>query len=97
MLPNEDVRYCVGVHPRMVNGFIPWRKLEARFQDSRCVGIGESRLDTTAPDMESQKVLLKEVASFAAQHGKRLMLHVRDDQQGILDFSRLCSIFLTPQ
>ena len=77
------VQYCVGVHPRMVNGFIPWRKLEARFQDSRCVGIGESGLDTTAPDMESQKVLLKEVATFAAQHGKPLVLHVRDDQQGI--------------
>ena len=83
VVPSVDVRYCVGVHPRMVNGFILWRKLEARFQDSRCVGIGESGLDTTAPDMESQKVLLKEVATFAAQHGKPLVLHVRDDQQGI--------------
>ena len=83
VVPNVDFRYCVGVHPRMVNGFIPWRKLEARFQDSRCVGIGESGLDTTAPDMESQKVLLKKMDSLAAQHGKPLVLHVRDDQQGI--------------
>ena len=40
VVPSVDVRYCIGVHPRMVNGFIPWRKLEARFQDNRCVGIG---------------------------------------------------------
>ena len=97
VVPNVDVRYCVGVHPRMVNGLIPWRKLEARFQDSRCVGIGESRLDTTAPDMESQKVQLKEVASLTAQHGKPLVLHVRDDQQGIDGlFQTVLHILYTP-
>ena len=42
----------------MVNGFIPWSKLEAEFADVCFVGIGESGLDTTTPDLDVQKVLL---------------------------------------
>ena len=49
----------------MVNGFTPWRKLEARFKDNRCVGISEFRLDTTATDLESQKRWLYFLCSIA--------------------------------
>ena len=80
-VPGIDIRFCVGVHPRMVNGFIPWPKLEAEFADVRCIGIGESGLDTTAPDLDAQKVLLEKVATAAWVHGKSLVLHVRDKSE----------------
>ena len=62
-----------------------------------CVGIGESRLDTTAPELESQKVLLKELVSLAAQHGKALVLHVRDDTRVIYGLLQTVPHILTPQ
>ena len=84
-VPGVDIRFCVGVHPRMVNSFIPWPKLEAEFADVRCVGIGESGLDTTAPDLDAQKVLLEKVATAAWVYGKTLVLHVRGKSEEIDD------------
>ena len=61
----------------MVNAFVPSPKLEAEFADVRCVGIGESGLHTTAPDLDVQKILLKKVATASWVHGKTLVLYVR--------------------
>ena len=71
---------CVGVHPRMVNSYIPWNRLEALISGPRCVGVGEYGLDATMPELEPQKELFCRQVLLAKQTGLPLVLHVRDDK-----------------
>ena len=71
---------CVGVHPHMVNNYIPWNRLEAIISGPRCVGVGECGLDATVPELEPQKELLCQQVLLAKQTGLPLDLHVQDDK-----------------
>ena len=79
-IPGVTIGTCIGVHPRMVNNYIPWNRLEALIRGPRCVGVGECGLDATAPELELQKELLCRQVLLAKQTGLPLVLHVRDDK-----------------
>ena len=76
-IPGVVVGVSVGVHPRMVNGYVPWDRLERYWRRQECVAVGECGLDETAPDMAGQEELLQEQLRVARTRSLPVVLHVR--------------------